>query len=267
MRGWRRARLTSRMAAARSSSRREPIETTRSTVVRARRFRAAGQIRYRTGLPGAGSANKRSRLMIPQNGLTEENEREMRRVRALADALGLRFDEVVRSGSQGTVIGMQSRNLLFSLRLDSRTFFVQDARFGPGLEAGVYEGKDDEVVRVSKTIVEKLGIPSQEIAATNVRREQTQQAEVDPKTGQARLEERRPGKALLRLTRRIEGLPVWSSGITLGLTKNAGIGFLEAHWPEIPSPVIEEAKRLAERIKEGWKAPERTGGSPESVEA
>ena len=70
-----------------------------------------------------------------------------------------------------------------------------------------------------------------------------------------------------RVTRRIDGLPVWSSGITLGLTRNGGIGFLEAHWPEIPSTVLEEARRLAERVKEGWRPPERQGGKPESVEA
>ena len=60
---------------------------------------------------------------------------------------------------------------------------------------------------------------------------------------------------------------MWSSGITLGLTKRGGIGFLEAHWPEIPATVLEEAKRLAERVKEGWRAPVRQGGKPESVEA
>ena len=175
----------------------------------------------------------------------------MRRVRALAEALELRFDEITRGGSQGTVIGIQSRSVLFSQRLDSRTVFVQDSRYGPGLEAGVDHGSDDDFVRVSKAIVDKLGIPLQEIADSKIRREQTQQAELDERTGQARFEDRRPGKAMLRITRRIEGLPVWSSGITLGLTNNGGVGFLEAHWPEIPSTVLEEAKRLAGRVKRG----------------
>jgi hypothetical protein len=205
--------------------------------------------------------------MIPQNVVTAESEREMQGVRALAEALEVRFDEIVRSGSQGTVIGIQSKSVLFSQRLDSRTVFVQDARYGPGLEAGVYDGSDDDFIRASKAIVDKLGIPSQEIADSKVRREQTQQAEFDEKTGQWRFEDRRPGKAMLRLTRRIEDLPVWSSGITLGLTKSGGIGFLEAHWPEVPSTVLEEARRLAERLKEGWRPPERQGGKPESIEA
>jgi hypothetical protein len=205
--------------------------------------------------------------MIPPNIITQENEREMQRVRALADALGVRFDEVVRIGSQGTVIGIQSRSVLFSQRLDSRTVFVQDSRYGAGLEAGVYEGNDDELVRVSRTILEKLDIPVQEVADTGIRREQVQQAQVDARTGEARIEEARAGKAMLRVTRRIEGLPVWSSGVTLGLTKKGDIGFLEAHWPDISAAVLEEAKRLADRIKEGWRPPDRPGGKPESVEA
>ena len=112
--------------------------------------------------------------MIPQNTVTGESEREMRRVRALAEALDLRFDEIARSGSQGTVIGIQSKSVLFSQRLDSRTVFVQDSRYGPGLEVGVDHGSDDDFVRASKAIADKLGIPLQEIADSKIRREQTE---------------------------------------------------------------------------------------------
>ena len=205
--------------------------------------------------------------MIPTNLVTQENEREMERVRALAESLSLKFDEVVRSGSQGTVVGIQSKTLLFSQRLDSRTFFVQDTRFGAGQENGVLEGPDAQYLSAAQAILDKLEIPGKEVAESKVLREQTQSAQFDRETGKTRLEDPISGKAYARLSRQIEGVPVWSSNVTLGLTKNGGIGFLEAHWPEIPNHVVAEAKRLAEKVKEGWKPPEQPGAKVESVEA
>jgi hypothetical protein len=200
--------------------------------------------------------------MVPNNVVTPESEAELSRLRQMAESLGLRFTDVVRAGSQGSVIGMQSKELLFSQRLDSRTFFVQDSRFG----ADVLEAADKDYLRAAHEVVEKLKLPTGEIAASTMVKEQNQTAEVDP-AGAVKMGERERGKAWARLARQIDGIPIWSSRVFLGLKKDRSIGFLEAHWPEIPATIIDEAKRLAAKVKEGWQAPEHPGSKPVSIEA
>ena len=188
---------------------------------------------------------------------TQEPDDEMRRVRALADSLGIRFDEIVRAGSQGTTIGIQAKSVLFSLRADSRTAFVQDVRFGQHAPLGVLDAPEEEYLRIAHEILEKLEIPRTEIAAAALQQELTQTAERRPGSAAPRLEPVAPGKRYLMLSRHIENLPIWSSRVVLGLTRERQIGFLEAHWPEIPKAAIDEATRLAARVNEGFKPPER----------
>ena len=111
---------------------------------------------------------------------TQEPDDEMRRVRALADSLGIRFDEIVRAGSQGTTIGIQAKSVLFSLRADSRTAFVQDVRFGQHAPLGVLDAPEEEYLRIAHEILEKLEIPRTEIAAAALQQELTQTAERRP---------------------------------------------------------------------------------------
>jgi hypothetical protein len=197
---------------------------------------------------------------------TTSSEAETAHIRELAASLGVVFDdEIVRSGAQGTTVGLQSRNVLLSRRVDSRTYFVHDTRYGQGGELGVSEANDDVVLRTASELLRKLGIPDDEVAKTSVLTTQTQTASYD--AGQARLEEIRPGRRYAQLTRHVAGLPVWSSRVLLALAGKGQIGFLEAHWPEIPGMVIEEARRLAEMVKAGWRAPENQGATVESVQA
>src|SRR6266436_10366975 len=101
--------------------------------------------------------------MLPTNIVSQESEAEITRVRRMAESLGLKFEELVRAGSQGNVIGVQSKTLLFSHRLDSRTFFVQDSRYGLNREASVLEASDEDYLDVARELVEKLKIPADEI--------------------------------------------------------------------------------------------------------
>jgi hypothetical protein len=98
--------------------------------------------------------------MIPKNELTRESASEMSRVRDLAESLGIRFDTVIRSGSQANVIGIQSETLLFSQRLDSRTYFVQDAGYGPRQQRGIWGAGDEDYLDAAREVLERLQIPS-----------------------------------------------------------------------------------------------------------
>jgi hypothetical protein len=206
-----------------------------------------------------------SEKMFP---FTTSSEVETVRIRELAASLGVVFDEeIVRSGAQGTTVGLQSKNVLLSYRVDSRTYFVHDTRYGHGGGLGVSEANDDVYLRTASELLLELGIPADEVAKASVLTTRTQTASYDHDAGQARLEEIRPGRRYAQLTRHVASLPVWSSRVLLGLAEKGQIGFLEAHWPEIPGMVIEEARRLAEMVKAGWRAPENQGSNVESVEA
>jgi hypothetical protein len=81
------------------------------------------------------------------------------------------------------------------------------------------------------------------------------------------MEDVQEGKRLARLTRRLENLPVWTSSMLLGLTRNGRVGYLQLHWPEIPAPVAHEAHRLAYRVDLKWAPPDLPGSKVEAVEA
>ena len=197
--------------------------------------------------------------------LAHESEAELATIHETAANLGVKLDEVLHSGSQGTTIGVRAKSVMVSQRLDSRTWFVHDTRLGA--EAGVLEAEDGEHIRLAHAVAEKLHLPKGEIANASVQTETTQAARFDLHSGQAHPEPVVAGKRFVEMSRAVEGVPVWSSRLLVSFTKERGIGFLEAHWPEIPQAVLAEARRLAARVKEGFKPPERPHAKPIEVEA
>src|SRR5215210_835382 len=156
--------------------------------------------------------------MIPSDPEEYSEEAEQRLNRQIAEeALGLRFDEIRQSGSAANMVGMQSEHVLFSQRLDSRTYFVQDTRYGVDQENGVFEGSDEEFLAESHSILERLDIPLSEVGEELVLKEQTQIAEADQYGRVVGMEDVGEGKKFARISRHIDGLPVWASNLILGL--------------------------------------------------
>ncbi|MFW9789301.1 MAG: hypothetical protein ACFFE2_16175 [Candidatus Thorarchaeota archaeon] len=192
---------------------------------------------------------------------------EMEQFAKLAQTLGLTLEKVISRGSERNLLGIKSEYVLFSRRLDSRTYFVQDTRYGNGLEGGIFRGTKEEQYESARFIFKHLNIPLNEIAEEVLQTEMTQEAYVHQESGEVKLEEVQEGKSFVYFTRQIQDIPVWSSNLTLGLMKEKQIGFMQLHWPEIPRHVIEEAHKLAQKIEAGWRPDEQKGAIIESVEA
>jgi len=198
----------------------------------------------------------------------DRDEAEVRRLHELSDRLGLDISGARRAGVEGNTAGIETESLLISRRLDSRTFFIHNQRFGVAREGGgAFEGPDDELIESARNLMERFETPVDEIAETSVLTEQAQEGQVDPESGRIRLEEPYRGKRLALVTRQIGKVPVWSSSMTLGLTWDRGIGFLQHHWPEIPDKVLDRARKLQKIANEGFRPPELPGAKIESVEA
>ena len=196
------------------------------------------------------------------------DEDEMARAREIAEkVLGLAFDKIIHSGSEANLVGIRSERILFSQRLDSRTYFVQDNEYGITRKAGIFKGPDEEQLAVCHTILQRLDIPLTEMREQGALKEQTRLAQVDRAKGIVNLEEMEEGKSLANISRQIESLPVWSSSMILGLTGEKRIGFMQLHWPMIPDHIVREACRLDYKIKHGWRPPEQQTAKIESVEA
>jgi len=192
---------------------------------------------------------------------------EMSKVKKTAkDVLGLKFGKILRSGSEANVVGIQSQQILFSHRLDSRTYFVNDNRYGISKEAGVFNGSDQEQLKFCRKILKQLNIPLSEIEEVMLK-EKTQVAQLDRNSGEVHLEDAQEGRRIVRLLRQVNGFPVWSSNLVLGLTKDKRIGFMQLHWPEIANHVITETHRLAYKIKQGWSPPEQQDATVDAIEA
>jgi hypothetical protein len=144
---------------------------------------------------------------------------------------------------------------------------VYDQRFSNTKETGVSRESDEVLLKRGRDLLERLKVPRAEIASEKVVQESTQVGERDQKTGQLRLEPIEPGKKWVHTTREIDGLPVFSSRATIGWMPDGEIGFLEVHWPEIPSRDLEVARRYREIAGKDWHAPELKGARVESVTA
>jgi hypothetical protein len=181
--------------------------------------------------------------------------------------LGLKIDHDERQGSERNFLAVKSDRILVSQRLDSRTFFVQDNFYGLNNKAGVFKGDDKELQSFCYEIVKRFNINPDEINKAEVLHEKIQEGSFDDKTGKFTAGEPTLGRRMARCTRYVEGIPVFSSKIIVGLTQDKTIGFMELHWPVIPETTIKEAHRLQYKVKNGWKAPEQKGATIESVEA
>lgn len=193
---------------------------------------------------------------------------EQKQLKHLAtEVFGVKLGKIIRSGDDANLVGIKSEYVLVSRRLDSRTFFVQDTRYGVDREAGVFRGSDREHINACRSILKRLDIPVTEIAREDVLKERTRVAQLDRETRKVRMEKVQDGKYIVRLSRSIEGLPVWSSRLLLGLTKEKHIGYMELHWPTIPDHVVLEAHRLQYKVKHNWRPPDWPGTIIEKVEA
>jgi hypothetical protein len=192
---------------------------------------------------------------------------EVKQLEQLASTLNLNLGNVTNRGTERNMVGLKSDNVLFSHRNDSRTYFIEDKRYGEGKDYGVFKGSDEEVLEAARGILRQLNIPTDEIRDSKVLTEKTQTGQVDPVTKKVIPGEVRDGKKMANLTRQLKGIPVFSSHARVGLTANKSIGFMELHWPEISPEIVSQAQRLQEAVKGGWRAPEQKGARVESVEA
>jgi len=194
--------------------------------------------------------------------LTEAGERA-RNVELATKVFGLTVD-AAGSGSTANFTGIKMSGALFSRRLDSRTYFVQDlAAKGESF----YAGSDEEIVKKARAFLLAVGVPASEVASARVLQEQLAVVRYEPGRNPLENVAVTKGKRYALLERKLEGVTVFSSRELLTLTGKGSIDYLEMHWPEIPSAVVAEARRLQARVKAGWKPPEQRGATIESVEA
>jgi hypothetical protein len=204
----------------------------------------------------------------PGNSSSPEQQQNQKGLRQIAvETLGLKLEGKVTQEQKENFLGLRTDNIMFTRRLDSRTFFAYDKRFSNTSETGSYNEPDEAFLKRNHELLERLRIPAAEIESEKIVQEKTQVGQRDAKTGELKLEPIVAGKKWAWTTRAIDGLPVFSSRATIGLRPNGEIGFLEVHWPEVPAKVIAEARRYRELANGNWHAPELAGARVESVTA
>jgi hypothetical protein len=202
----------------------------------------------------------------PDNA-TDEAEANWHRHLA-AHVFGLTFDPDIPVRAERNVLSLVSQDVAFAQRLDCRTYFVQNQRYGSDRPSSIFRGRDEEQFAFCRTLFERLQIPVAEMAKQEVLREFGQSGQCDPQTRQViALEAVQELGNFLLVSRQSGSVPVWSSHVKLGLTAVRQIGFLEFHWPVIPETVAREAERLAFKVSSGWNSPELAAAEVESVTA
>src|SRR4030095_4912822 len=92
----------------------------------------------------------------------------------LAKELKLNVGKITNRGAERNMLGFKSDNLLFSQRNDSRTYFIQDNRYGVTNPAGVFQGTDEDALRRSRAFLRSFGISVDELGKASVLREKNQ---------------------------------------------------------------------------------------------
>ncbi len=169
-------------------------------------------------------------------------------------------------GSAANISGIRTDLFTFSQRLDSRTMFASDRNYGHLGKAGAWTRDDKTAISACRRILAAAKIPLKEIARIRVIQEMGQVAErVSDK--EFRSDDPTLLRKLVRAERAIAGIPIWSSYSTVGLNKAGRLGWLELHWPEVPSTLVKEATVLQSLVERGFRAPELKGARPEKVDA
>lgn len=169
--------------------------------------------------------------------------------------------------SAGNVSGVRSKTQTFSSRHDSRTLFATDSRYGYGAKAGAWAGDDKTVIAACRRVLRAAKVPPREVATVDIVVEMGQVAERVSEE-KFRVREAAILRKLGRVRRAVDEIPVWSSYVTVGLTRAGAIGSLELHWPELPAVAVREATVLAALVtRRAFQPPELTDARPETVEA
>jgi hypothetical protein len=169
-------------------------------------------------------------------------------------------------GTAANVSGVRTRNHTFSRRRDSLTIFANDTRYGIARKAGAWTGDDRTIVAACRRVLRAARVPRTEIDSIDVVSEFGAVAE-RLSEDEIRVEEPEILRKVGRVRRAVEGLPVWSSHLMVGLTRSAAVGHLELHWPRLAPEAVQEAKLLEAILKRGWEPPEVPDARPESMDA
>jgi hypothetical protein len=199
--------------------------------------------------------------------LNFSDEAEAARLQSIASqVLHLKLGPKPTLRSEGNMIGFRSDTVLISRRLDSRTYLVQDLRTNQG-KVPPFKGTDQELLQYTRRIFSGLSIPVAEIAQARVMREQEQVAHLNRDTEKIEYGRVQAGRRWANLSRQVDGIPIFSSRAVVELDGENQLHFMELHWPVIPPETLNEAKRLAYKVKAGWRPPEMEGATVESSDA
>lgn len=186
--------------------------------------------------------------------------------RVAREVLRIDVSRVEKKGAERNMVGIRTADVLVSRRRDSRTWFVEDARYAKGAYAPL-AAPDAALIDETRAILRRLDVPADEMAEATVMTEKLQTGPVDPRTHTVRGGEVRDGKKYVEVKRRIHGVPVFSSRALVGIGQERRVGFMELHWPAVSPETVREAERLQGVVRQGWRPPEQRGARVESVEA
>jgi hypothetical protein len=159
------------------------------------------------------------------------------------------------------LVSLRTETFTVARRTDSRTYFVRNKAYGPLSDDGVFDGAEDQLRSTAARLLTGLRIDPNELTRAKVVTIQQGAGEFDEATGTAKPDAWQSRQRVLVAGRQVAGVPIFSSRLFLALTAKGTIGRFKLHWPEIPAPVLDEARRFQQLVRGNFKPPE----APEPV--
>lgn len=181
--------------------------------------------------------------------------------REIVDTLARRFRVVAGRDLQVRAAGPYrfagNKEILYIDRTDLRSMAFERARYGTGEALEPSRMAKEALLDRTEAALRKAGFEVKDYEFANF---EDQYAGTTPKKGLPKdFDPRRAGKHVARAVafeRSVQGVPVFSSELLVGLDPDGSVGRFRMHWPQLEPKLIEEAQHLQRAIQEKkWTLP------------
>lgn len=183
-----------------------------------------------------------------------------------AKTFGIRWEGRVVGATERDVMAVTDGVTTLTTRHGSRIFILHNRKRFPPSEHMAFSGSDAGLKRIAMRLLLASGAKEDEIADIKVLQQFTQSGEAIPGSNALKLLPPQRSLRTLVVSRRISGVDVVSSRLTLNLDHTGQVAFLELAWPDISREVLERALHYQKLIVSGYKAPPLDGAEVEATE-
>jgi hypothetical protein len=183
-----------------------------------------------------------------------------------AKNFGIKWEGRLVGASERGVMAVTDGVTTLTTRAGGRIFIIHNRKEFPPSDQMAFEGSNAELTSIGMKLLQAAGANKDEIADAKVLQQFTQSGETLPGGKEVKVQPPQRSHRTLMISRRVVGVDVESSRLTLNLDRAGRVAFMELAWPDISREVLDRAVRYRELTANKFAAPRLEGAEVESVQ-